>query len=200
MKQKIKLYLYSQLNQFIPVVLGVYIGIVASNWNENRVRKQEQEEFITNLILEIETNKEKLVEIKAYQEAILTSARKAGSELDDQLLEAPFWKVGHWKLINGWEGLKIPTLENAVQQSGIMTNALSGLDFTTIHLIARSYNHQEEYKIYAQKLIFDNLTQIDNATKTIEVINKLEVWQDMINLANAQIQEYDKTLENLSLL
>lgn len=197
MKRKVKQYLYGQLNQFIPVVLGVYIGIVASNWNANRVRRIEQEEFLTNLKLEIHTNREKLIESLAYQNAILTTARKVGNELDDEILQSPFWKVGHFTLLPGWEGLKIPTLESAVQHSGIMTNALSGLDFSTINAISRSYNHQEEYKLYAQKLIFDNLTQLDNHVTTSEVFNKLEIWQDVINTANAQIREYENTLQVL---
>jgi len=197
MKRKVIQYLYSQLNQFIPVVLGVYIGIIASNWNANRVRRIEQQEFITNLKLEIQNNREKLLETLAYQNAILASVRNVGEELDEEILASPFWKVGHWNLLPGWEGLKIPSLENAVQQSGIMTNALSGLDFTTINAISRSYNHQDEYKFYAQKLIFDKLTQLDNRATTREVFSNLEVWQDVINTANAQLIEYQNTLQEL---
>lgn len=194
---KIKNYLFNLFNQFIPVVLGVYIGIIASNWNENRIKKAEQNEFVKNLALEIQANKSKLEEAMVYQEAIISSAGKVKQELDQKTMEAAFWTVGQWKLISGWEGLKIPTLENSVHQAGIMTNALSGLDFKVINTIARSYNYQEEYKVFAQKLIFDRLTQMDGQVKTIEVLNKLEVWQDVINFEQELAKQYDQTLDEL---
>lgn len=172
---KVKSYLLNLLNQFIPVVIGVYIGIIASNWNEARVQKAEQKEFVNNLVLEMQANKVKLEETLAYQQAILHSVRKARQEFAPETMEARFWTAGQWKLLPGWEGLKIPTLENSVHQSGIMTNALSDLEFQVINTIARSYNLQEDYKVWAQKLIFDNLTQLDNETNTVEVLNKLEV-------------------------
>lgn len=177
-----KSYLLNLLNQFIPVVLGVYIGILAGNWNENRVKEAEQKEYVKNLKLEIQTNKLKLEEALAYQKAILQSARQVRVELPQEALESPFWTSGHWTIIPGWEGLKIPRLENAVHQSGIMANSLSGMQFRNIHTISQSFNHQEDYKMYVQRLILDNLTQLGNETKTVEVLNKLEVWQDVINI------------------
>lgn len=194
---KVKNYLWNLFNQFIPVVLGVYIGIVASNWNENRLKKAEQTEFMKNLALEIQANKSKLEEVLTYQEAILISARKARQELDPNILESQFWSVGHWNLLPGWEGLRIPTLENSVQQTGITTNALSGLDFKIINTIARTYNYQEDYKVYSKRLIFDNLTQLSSEAKTAEVLAKLESWQDVINQEHSLIKYYDTALEEL---
>lgn len=193
----VKNYLLNLLNQFIPVVIGVYIGIVASNWNEGRVQKAEQREFVNNLVLEIQANKAKLEETLAYQQAILRSAKKARQELDPKIMEARFWTAGQWKLIPGWEGLKIPTLENSVHQSGIMTNALSGLEFQVINTIARSYNLQEGYKVWAEKLIIDNLTQLGSDTKTVEVLNKLEVWGDVMHLEQNLLNQYSQAIETL---
>lgn len=191
---KVKNYLLNLLNQFIPVVLGVYIGIVASNWNENRVKKAEQDEFVKNLVLEIQVNKSRLEETLAYQEAIILAARKARKELDQQKLNAEFWSAGQWELLPGWEGVKIPALENSVHQSGIMTNALSGLDFVVINTIARSYNQQEDYKLWAHKLIIDNITQLGSDVKTAEVLTKLDVWQEVMDLERELLSQYDRTI------
>jgi hypothetical protein len=193
-----KRFLVNQLNQFIPVVLGVYIGILASNWNENRVRRAEQQEYIENLKLEIQANKLKIEETIDYQEAILKSSRQVRKELDQKTLETTFWTTGHWNLIPGWEGLKIPSLENAVHQSGIMTNSFSEMEFPIIHTISRSYNHQENYEMLAQRLILDNLSQMDNQVKTAEALNKLEWWQDIVFLGNELIAQYNATLRELN--
>lgn len=197
---KAKGYLLNQLNQFIPVVLGVYIGIVASNWNENRVKKADQNEFVKNLRLEVQANKTKLEESIAYRERIFLSGEKIRKELAPKAMEAGFWSAGGWNQVPGWEGLRIPTLEKSVHQSGIMANALSGLEFSVINSIARSYNQQEEYKLYAQKLILDNLTQLDGQVKTAEALSKLGVWHDVMNMERELIQQYQKTLEELKKL
>lgn len=121
-------------------------------------------------------------------------------ELDQKTMEANFWSVGHWTLLPDWEGLKMPTLENSVYQSAVMTNALSGLDFKVINTIARSYNYQEDYKVWAQKLIFDNLTQLGSDVKTVEALNKLELWNDVIFKEKELIEQYDQALNELSKL
>jgi hypothetical protein len=197
---KVKNYLLQMLNQFIPVVLGVYLGIVASNWNENRVKKAEQNEFIQNLTLEIQANKSKLEEALAYRQNMFLTGKKIRKELGQQKMEAKFWSVGGWNLVPEWEGLQIPTLENSVHQTGITTNALSGLEFKIINSISSAYNYQEDYKIWTHKLIFDNITQISSETKTEEALNKLEAWNDVIHMEQVLIKQYDQTLEELSKL
>lgn len=190
-------HLIGLLNQFIPVVLGVYVGILASNWNEHRVQKAEQKEFIENIKREIATNKIKLEETLVYQKSIVTSARQARKDLDREVLDKEFWNAGHWKLIPAWDGLNIPRFENSVHMSGIMINAMAGMKFKNINTISRSYNHQEDYKLFAQRLIFDNLTQLQSQVTTNEVFDKIEVWTDVINMGENLLEQYNQTLNHL---
>ncbi|MDQ3393395.1 MAG: hypothetical protein M3512_04700 [Bacteroidota bacterium] len=99
-----KNYLLNMLNQFIPVVLGVYLGIVASNWNTNRIQKVEQLKFINNLNLEISENKNKLEKIIDYREDIVLKAKKVRQRIDKPAMEAQFWSVGQWSLLPWWKG------------------------------------------------------------------------------------------------
>ena len=89
------------LNQFIPVILGVFLGILGSNWNTDRVQDAEQEEFVRNLYLELQSNKSKMEESLVYRKSIYSSAKKVRQELDPKILEAKFWSVGHWKHLPG---------------------------------------------------------------------------------------------------
>jgi hypothetical protein len=50
----------SMLAQLIPVAVGVYLGIVASDWNTERKQKATQKEFLNNLYLEMLSNKSKI--------------------------------------------------------------------------------------------------------------------------------------------
>lgn len=195
--KKAKNYSFQMLNQFIPVVLGVYIGIVASNWNAERVRKEEQKVFVNNLYLELQSNKSKMEEIMLYRKEIYSTAKSVRENLDPEILTAKFWSVGHWTLIPNWEGLKTPTLESSVYQTGIMTNALYGMDFKDISSIASIYNKQDDYRIWVDKLIIDNITQLSIDIKTWEALVKIEAWHDIIAKEEELINQYEDTIENL---
>lgn len=186
------------LNQFIPVVLGVYLGIVASNWNENRTKKAEQKEFIQNLYLEVEANQTKIKEAMAYRQAIFSSARKVRQELDQNILQANFWSVGHWNLLPEWKGIHVPTLESSVYQSGVMGNTLSGLDFQLINSIARVYNQQEDYQMWVERLILDKVSQFGSEIKTVEALGSIERWHDVINKEKELLHQYEQTLRVLN--
>ena len=195
--KKVKNYLLQMLNQFIPVILGVFLGILASNWNTDRVQEAEQEEFVRNIYLELQSNKSKMEESLSYRKSIFSSAKKVRKELDPKILEAGFWSVGHWKHLPGWEGVKVPTLENSVYQSGVMTNALSGLDFKIINSIARSYNYQDEYKQWAERKIIEKLDNMPSDITTFEALSMIEPWYDIISLEQNLIRQYEQTLEIL---
>lgn len=130
-----------------------------------------------------------------YRNSIFFICKKVRKELDPEILEARFWSVGHWKHLPGWKGVKIPTLENSVYQSGIMTNALSGLDFKIINSIARSYNYQEEYKHWSERKILDKLDEMPSDVTTYEALNMIEPWNDVIAVEQNLINQYDQTLE-----
>ena len=91
--------------------------------------------------------------------------------------------------------MKIPTLENSVYQSGTMTNALSGLDFKVINSIARSYNYQEEYKLWTERKILNKLDEIPSDATTFEALFMIESWHDVIAIEQNLIKQYEQTLE-----
>ena len=200
MNTRVKNYLLQMLNQFIPVVLGVYLGIVASNWNENRVQQAQQQEFINNLYLELEANKVKITQTLAYRQTILAEARRLSNELSRDTLDARFWSVGGWNLVPGWHGLAIPTLESSVYQTGLATNLLEGLDFNIINGIARTYNYQTDYKLSAQKRVFDELTDLGYNINTQQALNAIEPWTDVIYYEQEVIARYDEALPQLAAL
>ena len=75
------------------VIIGVFIGMQASNWNQDRLEQKQAREYRAMLLTDIDTNLENLATRKRYyawvrSEALTTLAdleRPAG-ELDDQFL------------------------------------------------------------------------------------------------------------------
>lgn len=77
---------------------------------------------------------------------------------------------------------------------------MTGIKFENTSSISRTNNHQEDYKLCSRRLIFENLPQVGNQVKTVEVIDKLEVWQDVIFMEEKLIEQYRQTLEQLKTL
>ncbi|MEQ9441961.1 MAG: hypothetical protein RIG62_23170 [Cyclobacteriaceae bacterium] len=184
----------NMLSQLIPVALGVYLGIIASNWNDQRNQAALQQVFLQNLYLELSANQQKLKEASSYHEAMFQLSSTLLDHYSADTLQQGFWSLGGWRLLPGWEGLKIPTLESSVYETGTLQNTLLGLDFATINTIAQVYNLQGEYLAWANKLIFDRITTIKGNATTREAINNLQQWYDVTQKGQTLEKDYERLL------
>ncbi len=187
------------IGELILVAAGVYLGTIASNWNEQRNERIQQKDFLQKLSKELESNQKKLQSALAYREHILKTSNGLFQKLGKDTLQAPFWSKGGFQLIPGWKGVVIPTLENSVYQSGLISNTLRGLEFDDIHAIAQIYNNQEEYKLWTRTLIFDRITTIDGKTTTWEALSLLNAWSDIVTLEKSMIKKYPEAQKQLQI-
>ncbi|MDJ1468027.1 hypothetical protein [Xanthocytophaga flava] len=195
--QNIKEGLVKLLGELVLITAGVYLGLVASNWNEQHNETIKQKDFLKNLSMEIDSNQQKLQQSLAYREHVLKTSQALYHTLGKDRLQAGFWKSGGFQLISGWKGIYIPPLENSVYQSGLISNTLHGLDFETIHAIAQVYNYQEEYKLWTRTLIFDKVTNIDNRINTAEALSLFQPWADIIGVEKSLMRRYSSAKTQL---
>lgn len=182
--------------QLIPVAVGVYLGIIASDWNTERKQKAAQKEFLNNLYLEMLSNKIKVEKAVAYHESIKTTAHGLQNSLSQEILNKGFWSAGGFKMLTNWKGVQVPMLESSVYQTGILGNTLSGLDFKTVNTIAQIYNFQEEYKPLSQKLFADRIINVKSET-TNEVPENFGWLEDQVNIERELLYQYDMSLKHL---
>lgn len=197
MRSAMKKSLLQMLGELVLVTVGVYVGLVASNWNEERRRAANAREFLGKVAREIKANQAKVRQSLSYRKAVLTASSTLLRSLNPQMRSANFWKSGGFTIIPGWRGAQILSLENSVYQSGIISSVLADLDFETTHTIAQVYNHQEEYKLLVRMLITDKLTAIDEAATTSKVIGELQWWADVTKVEGDLVRKYDEALAEL---
>ncbi len=185
------------LAELVLVAAGVYMGLLANNWNEERRRADNKREFLTNLALEIKANKASLRQSLTYRTAILAASNKLNQGLDPKTRSTRFWTMGGFNLIPGWRGVQNPALENSVYQAGVISSALSELDFKTLNAVAQVYSFQEEYKMWVRLLVIEQTTTIGDAATTSEVLGRLQWWHDVIGLEKELIRKYDGALAQL---
>lgn len=186
----------SMVAQLIPVAIGVYLGIVASDWNTDRKQRATQKEFLTNLYLEMLTNKQKLEKAAAYHASIVASADSVRKSLNREVLNKSFWSAGGWRLVKNWQGVQVPTLVGSVYQTGIISNTLLGLDFKTVNTIAQTYNLQQELKDHSHRLFLNKIGNINNET-TADVLGNFGWLGDLVFYEKELINEYTKSMKQV---
>ena len=195
-----KKYAIEAVLQLITVAVGVFLGVVASDWREERNQRAQQEEFLANLYQEISANRKKMEGTLAYHTMIIETSDRQLKELSQDILEKGFFEAGQWNLIPGWRGIENPILESAVYESGIIRNTFSDLDFTLISRVAQVYNFQKEYRNWYQMLIYDQMTETlkkDDAT-TSEVLSMISDWSDITNIDRGMLDLYDSAMVNIN--
>lgn len=138
--------------QLIPVAVGVYLGILGGNYNEQKRHQNAQEELLTNIALELKSNQEKLQFAYDYHVLIGEKVDSMINNSSREKLDSSFFGIGGFFAIPGWRGVALPPLERSVFESGIIGNLMSGMDFPTLNKISKTYNLQKEYKDITQTI------------------------------------------------
>ncbi|MEM7575341.1 MAG: hypothetical protein AAF433_20710 [Bacteroidota bacterium] len=186
------------LFQLIPVAVGVYIGILAGNWNDARHAKATQNQFLKTLCLELDENRKLLEGAAEYHEILgqrIDSIREIASEDDMNLSVLGSGSFGSF--IEGWRGIMIPSLERSIYDTGILANALVGLDFATINRISKVYNLQESYRTFAAPILERLLNMDLNTTRKEALLILSFITTDLNQMEFSLIQSYEQLMEYL---
>ena len=176
------------LLQLIPVAIGVYIGIVAGNWNEQRNHRKNQQELLTNIAKELESNKKKLDRAYTYHHALWEKLDSIFEYAPAEQLDKPFFDNYGFQIIPGWTGVNIPTLETSVFETGIISNLISGMDFETVNRISKIYNYQKQYKEVLRPFT-ERIINVNNQSTTREMLTALL-------FLGSDVKEMEKSMSN----
>lgn len=176
------------LFQIIPVMIGVYLGLLASNWADDRKMKSETELLRKNLIAEVEANKAKIENVIGYHEILRDSAR--------------YYSVT--KFVNRepafFSGVRTSMLTNNAFETGIQTGLINGLTFEEIQFANRVYTLQSSYDDFS-KVILSGLITMDfdeNEQAMRKIYRFLSISMTDIVIKESQLlAQYDVLLNEL---
>ena len=172
--------------QMIPVTLGVFLGIIAGDYNQSRNHIKQQKLFLENISYELKANSKKLEKAYQYHASLGLNIDSLMANIDEDELSKPFLSELDFSVLPGWYGINIPTLENSVFESGIISNSLSDLDFKTINQIAMIYNSLKEYKEITKSLA-NRFINVNSQTSFREIIL-------MVQILTTDIKEMEKNM------
>ena len=174
--------------QIIPVMIGVYLGFVVSNWSETNKINSQTVLLRNNIVAEIKSNKSKIDEVFEYHKMIRDSSRYYQNFTDFK------------KMPSFFKGTRTITLTNSAFDTGIQTGLINSLKFEEIQSINDVYTEQSAYKDF-NNLILTGLITIDfkeNNDGIRKFYSYLAVsMTDVVIQENRLIESYNKLLKKI---
>lgn len=178
MKKKIGELLF----QIIPVMIGVYLGLVASNWSENKKTRHKSEVFVENLLSEVEMNQKNLEKVIDYH-VMLRDSTEHYSNLENKVVNLSFF-----------QGTRTPTLIDSAYDTGIQTGVINELPLDKIQSINHIYTLQKQYNDMGKLIISGLLNQDFSGSdeNIVEIARFLSVvMNDVVYAENDLIAGYE---------
>lgn len=175
--------------QIIPVMIGVYLGFVISNWQDNQKRTTQSQTLVDNIKSEIETNKYMIESVIEYHKMVRDSSRHFANS--ETIIKKPTF----------FEGTRTRQLSGSAYNTGVQTGIINELPLHKIQVLNNLYNFQDfnnEYsKMIMNGLITMDFTESDDAIKKIASYLSLTMT-DIVIQENHLLELYEETLKTLN--
>ncbi|MDC6388559.1 hypothetical protein PP182_07685 [Maribacter sp. PR1] len=173
--------LYEIFVLIVPVMLGVYLGLLANNWSKEKEDKLQTEKVLNNILQEIKYNEVTTQESLKY----FRQLRDSIFLLDNRnSLPSDF---------TFWKGLNPPLLKNASFQSASLSGLLSRFDLDLLEQLSSVYKLQDDLELQSN-------TYIQSVTNKIgdESFNNNKYLIILENYAHDQISTEENLFQELS--
>lgn len=134
--------------QIFPVMIGVYLGFLVSDWADDKKRKEESAVLVESLLSEIDINQKQLEGVIEYHSMIRDSCRYYANV--ERVDERPRF----------FEGTRIQKLSNSAYNTGVQTGVINELSMDKIQAINQLYTYQKDYDDFGN-IVMANLINMD---------------------------------------
>ncbi|MDW7690296.1 hypothetical protein R9C00_23965 [Flammeovirgaceae bacterium SG7u.111] len=188
--------------QSLLIFASVFLGIMASNWNDDFKQKRKTKQFLESLTAELESNHAKIekrltyhIELGEVADSVMDSMSK--EELQLPISASPSFADSGFSTIPKWQGLGISPIETAVYESGVTSGVFEHLPIDLLTKISTVNSMQNEYIRFGQ-ILSEKLLNYNSDTKTIEffIIMKI-LGGDQVHLEKAMVSNYEKLISEL---
>jgi len=199
-KKPIRTFLHANkemIFQSILIFLSVFMGIVAGNWNETRKQQHKKEAFLQALLVEIKSNKTNVESYLKYHEVLAENFKCLMEEEDNINPQQTLAEFGGFMAFDGWRGVGISSIDNAVYQSGLTSSIFSDLPINLLTQISRNQSNREDYLQLIGNLMnkMIDIKQQDSVQNFFTIISVLAF--EIPYLERIMLTEYTKIIDEI---
>jgi hypothetical protein len=137
------------LIEILIVVVGLFLGLQANNWNEDRKSAIWEQRFLTDLAIEFRSNREQLLEVVEWQ-------RRRGAALDKALELAQSAERANLQAdINAAYSLAMSSNRTFFPTTGVYLSALSTGSIEDVRSTALRYSIMDIYERAYPRLVYN---------------------------------------------
>jgi len=195
MKKKLKVSEY--LIQLILVVLGVFLGILASEWNAAKNLENNQKEVLKNIKIEIESNLKIVTSAQQNRTKFNKSLDSLYPLLTDDLLKENLFDRNFSERFPNWRGIGDGQVSNAMFEMAKFSNMLSSMDIDIVSQLSKTYAVQEALN-NTRDTFLKKFFDFDSDAKYTDALRLMwSIRQELGSYENKLVNEYSKALEML---
>ncbi|HAS45158.1 MAG TPA: hypothetical protein DCS93_32040 [Microscillaceae bacterium] len=139
--------------QLIIVVVGVFLGMLVTNWSNDRQQNKNQRLVLQSILKEMKVNQAKVEKAKKYHQKIFRAFDKVRANENYNDDKYKFSGNNLRKFLPGWTGVGMPNLDNAMYEMAKYSNTMPGMSYKIQESLSRVYHYQSLYNQLADKVI-----------------------------------------------
>jgi hypothetical protein len=195
MKKKSKISEY--FIQLILVVLGVFLGILASEWKAAKNLETNQKEVLKNIKLEIESNLEIVKNAQQNRVKFNKSLDSLHPLLSEEILKENLFDRNFNERFPNWRGIGDGQVSNAMFEMAKFSNMLSSMDIDIVSQLSKTYAVQEALN-KTRDTFLKKFFDFDSDAKYADALRLMwSIRQELGSYERKLVDEYSKTLELL---
>lgn len=152
--------------QTIPVIIGVYLGLIANEFSQNRKEQERSKVLKERIWNEINENRTVLEQVLPYHKMLMDSSNALLISWDgNSIPEKP----------NYWRGFSTSKLKESAYQTALLTGALTNFSVEEIEIISKIYTKQSGFNDFITQSIHNlsnkDMTKEEERISVISFIN-----------------------------
>lgn len=182
--------------QMLPVMLGVFLGLWANNWNEARQQKILETKVLQKIKQDLESNRKSLVDVIDYHMSLADSANAVMARIDEKSLFKPIYEIENNRP-TFWRGTRTGNLRDAGYQTAIVSGVLADMDFELVSLFSEINRSQSSYSLMANNYLQAIISQ-NSDSKVMDYFVFLMSFSQDISIAEKNLIElYDLAISKM---
>ncbi len=163
--------------QLVIVVVGVFLGMLATDWSNARQQNKNQKLVLQSILKEMKINYAKVEQALAYHQKIFQAFDKVRAKENYNDAKYKFNSENLRKFFPGWRGVNMPNLDSDMYEMAKYSNTMPGMPYKIQENLSRVYHYQSLYNQLADKVVgrflqFNETTQLNESIGVIWIMRE----------------------------